>query len=115
MNATEKRIAELSETLSYINFKSFLSDEDYKRMHEIQEEIKSLENQRHGWYVEIEYKDARNFIKKEAGYLTSDRILCFSDEPTYFETIEEAEEHIKNADMKHEDYKFTIKEKRESK
>lgn len=116
MNATEKRIAELSYELSMINFQEHLSSEDYKRMSDIKEEIKLLENQRHGWYVEIEYKDATYKISKEAGYLTSDRILCFSDEPTYFESVEEAEEHIKNADIgNHEEYIFTIKEKRESK
>lgn len=110
MNATEKRIAELVDRLTMINFKEHLSDEDYKRMDEIQEEINLLENQRNGWYVEIHHEGWR------VRYLTSDKTLCFGDEPTYFESVEEAEEYIKNADVgNHEEYKFVIKEKGESK
>ena len=48
MNKTVKKIEDLRRTISYINFQDRLSSEDYKRIDELEAEIKQLQSELKG-------------------------------------------------------------------
>lgn len=92
MNEIVKKINDLKETLSYINFQSHLSKKDYELIESIEKTIDELEKQiKNVKLVCVKIKD--NW------YLTADSNLCFSTSPTWFDDIEEAKEYLKKADM----------------
>lgn len=109
MTEVEKRHSKLVHEMSMLNFDEHLDNE---AMYKLEVEASKLENQRYGWYVQIDYKDARYKISKEAGYLTSDKTLCIGDNKTYFESYEEAKEYLDKADIDMDNYIFTFRKSR---
>lgn len=94
MNEIIKRIGELRHQASMINFQSHLSADDYDYIEYLENEIAELYSQLKGVkLVALELK--------EGWYLTADRNLCYCDEPTWFDSEEEAMEYFRNADLYH--------------
>ena len=100
MRDIEKQYAKLSHQLTMLHFASEL---DFNACDKIKKEMKALESQRYGWCVELSRTYSGN-TKPSISYLTSDSILCHSDEPTYFETMKEAQEYLFNADLDLSEY-----------
>ncbi len=104
MNKTAKKIGDLRRTLSYINFKDRLSSDDYKKMDEIEAEIKQLQSELKGTKgVAVKLTSIRGGY---SFYLTDDSILCCGDEPTVFESEDEAQDYLDRAQIVPSDYKI---------
>lgn len=106
MREIEKKLEELKHRISMVEFGS---PYDSKLHKELTEQFKELNKDRFGWYVEI--TPNFNSISNEPNYLSSDSILCISDDPTYFETKEEAEEYLSKAELNSKNWNTEIKEK----
>ena len=102
MNKTVKKIEDLRRTLSYINFQDRLSSEDYKRIDELEAEIKQLQSELKGTKG-VAVKLTRS---GHSFYLTNDSILCCGDEPTLFESEDEAQDYLDRAQLVPSDYKI---------
>lgn len=98
-----KKICELRKQLSFIEFGESLSGDDRRIIREIKQEIAELEKTVEGVAVKLSHKQ----YKSMEFYLTDDPDLCCCDEPTYFESQEEADEHLNRAKLKKEDYNIT--------
>lgn len=104
MNKIVKQIEDLKKTLSYINFKDRLSSEDYRRMDEIEAEIKQLQQELKGVSgVAVKLTSIRGGY---SFYLTDDSILCCGDDPTVFENEDEAQDYLDRAQLVPSDYKI---------
>jgi len=106
MNKTVKQIEELKRQISYIEFQDHLSSMDYEYIRKLNAEINELEKQVKGLTgvaVHVTYKDKAHHIS-DGWYLTDDENLCCSDEPTLFESLEEAKSYVEKADFKREEY-----------
>ena len=104
MNKTVKKIEDLRRTISYINFQDRLSSEDYKRIDELEAEIKQLQSELKGT------KGVAVKLTSISGgysfYLTNDSMLCCGDEPTLFESEDEAQDYLDRAQLVPSDYKI---------
>jgi hypothetical protein len=104
MNKTVKKIEDLRRTLSYINFQDRLSSEDYKQIDEIEAEIKQLQSELKGTKgVAVKLTSIRGGY---SFYLTNDSMLCCGDEPTLFESEDEAQDYLDRAQLVPSDYKI---------
>lgn len=104
MNKIVKKIEDLRRTLSYINFQDRLSSEDYKQIHEIEAEIKQLQQELKGVSgVAVKLTSIRGGY---SFYLTDNSILCCGDEPTLFESEDEAQDYLDRAELVPSDYKI---------
>ena len=104
MNKVVKQIEDLKKTLSYINFKDRLTSEDYRRMDEIEAEIKQLQQELKGVSgVAVKLTSIRGGY---SFYLTDDSILCCGDDPTVFESEDEAQDYLDRAQLVPSDYKI---------
>jgi hypothetical protein len=105
MNKTAKKIGDLRRMLSYINFKDRLSSDDYKRMDEIEAEINQLQASLKGTKG-VAVKLTRNGSNSYSFYLTDDDVLCCGDEPTLFESEDEAQDYLDRARIVPSEYKI---------
>ena len=104
MNKTVKKIEDLRRTISYINFQDRLSSEDYKRIDEIEAEIKQLQQELKGVSgVAVKLTAIRGGY---SFYLTDDSILCCGDDPTVFESEDEAQDYLDRAELVPSEYKI---------
>lgn len=106
MNKIVKQIEELKTQISYIEFKDHLSSSDYAYLDQLKNEIEELEKQvkgLEGIVVKVSYKDKAHHIS-DGWYLTDNVSLCCSDEPTLFESLEEAQVQVEQADFDKENY-----------
>lgn len=111
MNKLIKEIDEIRNRISYIEFKNYLSGEDYQKIREYENQIQELEKQlkgQKGIVVEFVFKDDR--FSKRPHYLTANPNLCFCDEPTIFDSIEEAQEYLDKAYLDKDKFDITFKE-----
>lgn len=97
MNAIISKIEKLRYQQSMINFKDFLSADDYDRIKELDEEINELYSQLKG--VKLVALKVTNNKYCFDYYLTNDPNLCCSSEPTWFDSKEEAMEYYEKADL----------------
>ena len=104
MNKTVKRIEDLKRSISYIEFQDRLSSEDYKRIDELEAEIKKLQAELKG-VSGVAVKLTRHGAK-HSFYLTDDSILCCGDEPTVFDNEDEAQDYLDRAELVPSDYKI---------
>ncbi len=105
MNKTVKKIGELRRMLSYINFKDNLTSKDYIRMDEIEAELSQLRASLKGTKG-VAVKLTRNGSNGYSFYLTDDDVLCCGDEPTLFESEDEAQDYLDRARIVPSDYKI---------
>ena len=104
MHKTVKKIEDLRRTLSYINFQDRLTSEDYRRMDEIEAEIKQLQQELKGVSgVAVKLTSIRGGY---SFYLTDDSILCCGDDPTLFESEDEAQDYLDRAQLVPSEYKI---------
>lgn len=93
MTELEKKIADLSDRASMLEFGTY---EQWQKAQSIWGEVKKLDHGRKGWVVELYYIDP--IYSNKPFFLTSNSINCFSDDPTYFESEEEARSYLEAAD-----------------
>ncbi len=104
MHKTVKKIEDLRRTLSYINFQDRLTSEDYRIMDEIEAEIKQLQQELKGVSgVAVKLTSIRGGY---SFYLTDDSILCCGDDPTLFESEDEAQDYLDRAQLVPSEYKI---------
>lgn len=88
MTENMKKIKELREQISYIEFKEHLSKEDYATIRKLKEEIKKINIEDHGVCIQLVFAGPQ--YSKTPFYFTGDETLSCGDEPTWFENEEEA-------------------------
>jgi hypothetical protein len=104
MNKTIKKIEDLKRRLSYIEFQDRLSSEDYKRIDAIKAEIKQLQQELKGVSgVAVKLTSIRGGY---SFYLTEDSILCCGDDPSVFESEDEAQDYLDRARLVPSEYKI---------
>lgn len=108
MDARVQRLNEISTEISMISFAEHLSQQDYADMRKLREEFKKVDKSLagyKGWLCKV-YPD---YAPEKPFYFTGDKTLCCSEEPTYFESKEEAMELYTVSDLgRRENYKFEI-------
>lgn len=104
MNKTVKKIEDLRRSISYIEFQDSLSSQDYKRIDAIKAEIKQLESELKGTKgIAVKLTSIRGGY---SFYLTEDSILCCGDDPTIFESEDEAQDYLDRARLVPSEYKI---------
>ena len=103
MNKIMKQIDDLMNKAAYIEFEERLSENDYEELNRINQQIKELKKQlpKTGYIVTITVENNKYF-------LAPSEALCFSTEPIYYETKEEAEFYLKRNIKDKENYKIEI-------
>lgn len=94
-----KKLQEMRHQYSLINMSNYLSSEDYDKLDSLEESIKTLTEELHGFKAfaaKVVDIASNNII----AYLTDDPILCYSETPTWFESEEEALKYFEEADIK---------------
>lgn len=108
MDARVQRLNEISTKISMISFAEHLSQQDYADIRKLRGEFKEVDKSLagyKGWLCKV-YPD---YAPNKPFYFTGDKTLCCSEEPTYFESEEEARELYAASDLsKRENYKFEI-------
>lgn len=103
MDNRVKRIEEIKNQISIINFNDHMCTEDYettrKLKNELNEILKSLVGYK-GWVCKVTPKYNRN----RPFYFTGNKTLCCCDEPTFFESKEEAEWLFAKSDLSNKGY-----------
>ena len=97
MTDIQKKISDIEYRISMIEFQDHLSSDDYKRLDSLKKELKDLKTKfvPSGYYVILKgFPDYFSVV-----YFTGDRILTCGDEPTYFESEEEAIRLLKASDV----------------
>lgn len=97
MTDIQKKISDLEYKISMINFQDHLSSEDYGTLNSLEKELKNLKESfvPSGYYIILKgFPDYFHTI-----YFTGDSILTCGDEPTYFESEEEAIRLLKASDV----------------
>ena len=97
-----KRKEELSRLIS---IEYFSENPNMEYIHKMEKELETLVDNGK-YYVELSYDNLHC-----PHYLTGDNDLCFSNEPTYFDTKEEAQEYINNARFDKSNFKIRILER----
>lgn len=97
MTDTQKKISDLEHRISMINFQEHLSSEDYETLASLEKELKELKESfvPSGYYIIL--KGFPDYFPTT--YFTGDKILTCGDEPTYFESEEEALKLLKASDV----------------
>lgn len=94
-----KKLQEMRHQYSLINMSNYLSSEDYDRLDSLEESIKALTEELHGFKaVAAKVVDINSTIV--IAYLTDNPILCYSQTPTWFESKDEATKYFEEADIK---------------
>ena len=104
MNETVKKIEDLKTSMSYIQFKDRLSSEDYETLNKLEAEIKELQASLKG--VSGVAVKLTSIDHNYSFYLTDDPIICCGDEPTLFESEDEAQDYLDKARLVPSDYKI---------
>ena len=102
MNEIVKKIDELRNDISVMNFQERLSSEDYKSIHDMEAEIKTLLEKLKG--VKLVALKLTHKQCKYTAYLTCSPNLCFCDNPTWFDSNEEAMAYLSRAQLNPNDY-----------
>lgn len=117
MNEITKKIENLRNEISYISFKNFLDDDDYKAIKSKEKEIEALEKELksyEGVALKLKYSEkVRRYFIDDGFYLSSDPILCCSNEPVWFSSKEEAMGYLEKAQIRNKneyDLEFIVKE-----
>ena len=88
------------ERLRYsISMEAFSNDCDYSRIRKLENKIKEL-------YKEVPDGFVVKFITDHVMYLTSDERQCFCDEPTVFESVDEAVRYLSKAAISNYNYEI---------
>ncbi len=104
MNETVKKIEDLKRSMSYIEFKDRLDSEDREALKKLKAEIKELQASLKG--VSGVAVKLTSLESNYSFYLTEDAILCCGDEPTLFESEEEAQDYLDRAKLVPSEYKI---------
>lgn len=97
MTDTQKKISDLEHRISMINFQEHLSSEDYELLESLGKRLKELKESfvPSGYYIIL--KGFPSYFPTT--YFTGDSTLTCGDEPTYFESEEEAIRLLKASDV----------------
>lgn len=108
MNNIVKKIDDLRSEISFINFSEHLTSEDYENIRKKEKEIEELKKLVSGELFAVMLTHKRyNY----SFYLTAHSSLCCSDEPTWFDSKEEAEEYLNKAELNQDNYDIEIVKK----
>lgn len=104
MNKIMKQIDDLMNKAAYIEFEERLSENDYEELNRINQQIKELKKQliKTGYIVKLTTENNNEY------FLAPSEALCFSTEPIYYETKEEAEFYLKRNIKDKENYNIEI-------
>lgn len=103
MDARVIKLEKLKNSISMIHFQDHLSSRDYERIRELEAEAAEVRKSLSG-YEGVVCKVTPSYNKNAPFYFTGDRILCCGDEPTYFESEEEAKELYAKSDLADSNY-----------